>query len=1090
MPPTPGSAVVDPPSGLSRNQPLSRDLLLLALLGIPGVVASYLSVNIPNTAVFFDLRFAFGFVAFALLGRWSLAILLAAALSASGFHKVSLTTAFLGNMLYALPSVVVVRVVFRRWLVRLALPVLALGWVAMVLAINQLLITPAIWAVLAHIESRPIWPGIVDGWLAQPFLAESVLNGSLSALAICLWISHRTTVRGRNLLSTTLDSIGDAVIVTDPAGRVTRMNPVAEKLTGFSAGQARRRPISEVFRIVNDQTRRPADNPVQRVLEEGIVVGLANHTVLISRDGSERAIADSAAPIRDVDGTLRGVVMVFRDVSAEYARWTRLRQSEQYQQALLDASPQGVVALDMDGKVITWNRAAERILGFPAAQVLGQALPIIPPDARAEARAMQARVRQGESFSGVEVSRLRQDGSRVEVSLSTGPVRDADGTISATMALFEDLSERNRSARQLALQATVLAQIQDVVTVTDLDGNITYVNQAVTRHLNCEKDDLIGRNVCDAFGDDPAVRASQAEIIETTRREGSWRGQVINLTAEGNRVVLDCRTQVVRDGQGRAIGMCGISTDITERVQAEQALRKSEQRFRSFVEHASDIVYSLTPDGEFLYISPNWQELMGEPAEKAIGRNFRQYVHPEDVHLCEEFLARVLEEEQPQTSVEYRTLRPDGQIRWHVSKGSVLADAERDSVRYIGIARDVTSEKQAEIERQSLEEQLRQSQKLEAIGRLAGGVAHDFNNMLQAITGHAEMLLDEAQPDTPLHESLQEIRSAAERSSDLTRQLLAFARKQTITPRTLEINEAVAESLKMLQRLIGEDTALLWKPSPRARSVCLDPVQLDQILANLVVNARDAIESNGRITIETDSAAFDQQSSQDHPDARPGAYAVLAVSDNGVGMDAETASRIFEPFFTTKPDGQGTGLGLATVYGICKQNGGFIHVESRPGRGTTFRVYLPRVEDDPSQPPREQIEQQLRGNETILLVEDEEPLLRLGQKILTRYGYRVLPALGPKQAIELAGRTDSTIDLLVTDVVMPHRSGKELHDLLLRDRPGLKCLFISGYTADAIAQHGVLDPQVRFLQKPYASQDLAAKVRRILDEAAKPTRPA
>jgi signal transduction histidine kinase/ActR/RegA family two-component response regulator len=380
-----------------------------------------------------------------------------------------------------------------------------------------------------------------------------------------------------------------------------------------------------------------------------------------------------------------------------------------------------------------------------------------------------------------------------------------------------------------------------------------------------------------------------------------------------------------------------------------------------------------------------------------------------------------------------------------------------------------------------LEGQFRQAQKMEAVGRLAGGVAHDFNNMLQVITSYADILLTKLEPSDPLRAYVQLIAEAGQRSADLTHQLLAFARKQVVAPKTLDLNDIVASMLKMLGRLIGEDIDLQWKPVADPWLVRIDPSQIDQILANLVVNARDAIAGVGRITIETGKVEVDQVYCEGHVGFVPGQYVILAVSDDGCGMDKMTQARLFEPFFTTKPLGQGTGLGLATVYGIVKQNNGFIDVYTEPSKGTTFRIYLPRQTSDGHVTEEPHRESEARtGTETILLVEDEAALLELSRMLLERLGYTVLPAGSPLEAIRLVGEYAGEIHLLLTDVMMPAMSGRDLLQRLGELRPGLRCLFMSGYTADAIAHHGILDKGIHFLQKPFTLEKLATKLRETL----------
>jgi nitrogen-specific signal transduction histidine kinase/CheY-like chemotaxis protein len=404
-----------------------------------------------------------------------------------------------------------------------------------------------------------------------------------------------------------------------------------------------------------------------------------------------------------------------------------------------------------------------------------------------------------------------------------------------------------------------------------------------------------------------------------------------------------------------------------------------------------------------------------------------------------------------------------------------------------GIARDITARKQAEAEKARLEGQLLQAQKMESVGRLAGGVAHDFNNMLGVILGHTEMALDHVDASDPICADLREIRTAAERSADLTHQLLAFARKQTVAPMVLDLNQVVEGMLKMLERLIGEDVALTWRPTADLWPVMMDPSQVDQILANLCVNARDAIADVGRITIGTARSTLDEASCADHLGFVPGEYVVLTVSDDGCGMEKETMAHLFEPFFTTKGLGKGTGLGLATVYGIVKQNNGFISVSSEPARGSTFTIYLPRYEGTGEREGmRGAAASTPSGRETILLVEDEPAILKLTTAMLERQGYRVIGENTPGAAIRRAREHAGEIHLLMTDVVMPEMNGRDLARNLLSLYPHVKRLFMSGYTADIIAHHGVLDDGVYFIQKPFSRKDLAAKVREALDGEAQP----
>lgn len=432
--------------------------------------------------------------------------------------------------------------------------------------------------------------------------------------------------------------------------------------------------------------------------------------------------------------------------------------------------------------------------------------------------------------------------------------------------------------------------------------------------------------------------------------------------------------------------------------------------------------------------------------------------------------------------LELETVRKDESRGWMWVRGESVKDVSGSIVGLRGVSQDISMRKKAEAEQEKLKAQLLQAQKMESVGRLAGGVAHDFNNMLTIILGNTEIIMEESQLSDSHSDYLKEIYKAAEHSADLTKQLLTFARKQIIDPKVLNLNDVVGEMLKMLRRLIGEDIELNWLPADDLESVRMDPSQVDQILANLCINARDAIKNIGKVTIETDNISIDEQYCIGTIDAIPGDYVMISVTDNGLGMDNATMLNIFEPFFTTKNVDKGSGLGLATVFGIVKQNKGFIHVYSEPGYGSTFKIYLPQYHE--AELPRQ--DKVIRadsfyGKETILLVEDEPSILKLTKMMLKRLGYNILSASKPSEAIKIASESSSVIDMLITDVVMPDMNGRDLAKALTRLFPDLKCLFMSGYTANVIAHHGVLDSGVQFINKPFSKESLARKVREVLD---------
>lgn len=516
-------------------------------------------------------------------------------------------------------------------------------------------------------------------------------------------------------------------------------------------------------------------------------------------------------------------------------------------------------------------------------------------------------------------------------------------------------------------------------------------------------------------------------------------------------------------------------------VRDHAALSESESKYKTLVENIPQRIF--TKDTESVYVSCN------ENFAKDLGISPDQLAGKTDYDFFPRSLADKYRADDRRIMATGKTEELEqkyihsGEETWIHTIKTPIRREDGSVSGILGVSRDISERKRSKAEKENLRAQLIHAQKLEALGRLAGGVAHDFNNMLGVILGHADLALNQLTPAQPLFANLEEIYKAARRSANLTRQLLAFARKQTIAPNVLDLNDTVEGMLKMLQHLIGEDINLVWLPGKALWPVKVDPSQIDQILVNLCINARDAITGVGKVTIETHNRALDETCRTDQPEFVPGEYVLLTVSDNGCGMGQETQAHLFEPFFTTKTVGEGTGLGLATVYGVVKQNNGFIQVDSEPGRGTSFNIYLPRHVVKPDQMQNETtVAQPEQGCETILLVEDESAILNMMKLMLEKYGYQILVAPTPGEAIHIAKEYTGGINLLITDVVMPEMNGRDLATKLTSLYPGLKCLFASGYTGDVIARCGVLEERINFIQKPFSMQSLAAKVRELLDD--------
>ncbi|MBU4262681.1 MAG: PAS domain S-box protein [Proteobacteria bacterium] len=557
-------------------------------------------------------------------------------------------------------------------------------------------------------------------------------------------------------------------------------------------------------------------------------------------------------------------------------------------------------------------------------------------------------------------------------------------------------------------------------------------------------------------------------VDDTTRKQ---LGDALQKAHDNLEVIVEERTRELAKVNQELL------EEIDERKRAEEVLHKSEGRLRTLVQTIPDLIWLKDQDGVYLACNPMFERFFGAGELDIIGKTDYDFVDRELADFFVEHDRQAMAAGKPTRNEEWITFSDDGHRALLETTKTPMYDAGGALIGVLGIGHDIT-------EHRRLEDQFVQAQKMESVGRLAGGVAHDYNNMLSVILGHAELALAKTNPAEPLHEDLQEIIEAAKRSTEITRQLLAFARKQTIAPKVIDLNETVEGMLKMLRRLIGEEINLAWLPGLGLMPMKIDPSQLDQILANLCVNARDAITDVGKVTIQTDMVTLDKADCNSYPSLVPGNYVLLTVTDDGCGMDKEIQAKVFEPFFTTKGLGQGTGLGLATVYGIVKQNKGFVNVYSEPGLGTTFKIYLPcHVSNAVDSREEHTRETPLGQGEVILVVEDEVALLKLSRTMLESLGYAVLTASKTGEAMQLAKAHAGRIDLVIIDVVMPEMNGRELADQLQTLYPKIKILFMSGYTADIIAHHGVLAEGMHFIQKPLLRQDLAAKVHEVLAQA-------
>jgi len=762
-----------------------------------------------------------------------------------------------------------------------------------------------------------------------------------------------------------------------------------------------------------------------------------------------------------------------QQLAAMAAEQTRLRTENTVLRQLYERAPLSYQSLDENGNFLSVNQAWLNVLGYNREEVIGHHFgDFLHPDWRDHFKENFPRFKAIGEILGVEFEMRKKDGSYLFVSFNGKIGRDPQGHFQQTYCIFQDVTRQKQAEAQLkaseARHRSILMTAMDGFWVVDREGRIVEVNETYMRMSGYSQEELLAMTIAD-LEDKESTEDTAAHLRQVLNR-GEDRFFTRHRRKDGTVFDVEIRAQYNPATNGLYIVFL---RDITEQRRAEQALRESEERFKA-LHNASFGGITIHDQGVILDCNQGLAEITGYGVDELIGMDGLLLIAPSTRNLVREKIRAGYE--QPYEAMGIRKNGEEFPLRLEARN----IPYQGRQVRTVEF-RDITALKEAEAERERLQDQLVQAQKMESVGRLAGGIAHDFNNMLGVILGRTEMAQENVNPSLPLYADLEDIRKAAVRSANLTRQLLAFARKQTIAPQVLNFNTAVSSMLNMVQRLIGEDIDLVWLPRANLWPVRIDPSQLDQVLANLCVNARDAIAGVGKITIETENITFDQVYCANHHGYIPGEYVQLAISDDGCGMDRDALNHIFEPFYTTKETGKGTGLGLATVYGIVKQNNGFINVYTEPGQGTTFRIYLPRHSTQPdSAAEGAPAPLAKRGHETILLVEDEPAILAMTTTMLERLGYTTLPASTPDQALVLAESHDGAISLLLTDVVMPGMNGRDLARQILALHPEIRVLFMSGYTANVIAHHGVLDRGVQFIEKPFAKKDLAAKVREAL----------
>ncbi|MDK9706214.1 MAG: PAS domain S-box protein [Desulforhopalus sp.] len=845
--------------------------------------------------------------------------------------------------------------------------------------------------------------------------------------------------------------------------RFLDVNPAFEKITGLKRADLVGRTVLEVM----PETEPHWIETYGRVALSGESVHFENAAAAIERFFEVTAFQPMSGQF----------ACIFTDITKRRKNEEALRASEASLRAITDSAHDAILLMDPDGSITFWNPAAERIFGYRRQEVIGTDLHrlIAPERYHAAHKAGFAGFKHTGKGGAIDVTleleARHKDGHEIAVELALSALHLQTGW--HTVGIIRDVTERKMAEEKLRESEGRFRALHNAsfggIVIHD-QGVILDCNQGFCEQTGYTMDELIGMDGLKLI----------APLWRDLVRQNIRRGHDQPYDVEGLRKDGTCYPLTIRGKstpyKGRTVRVTEFR-DITERKATEKVLRETVARFKALFDATSDSVILIEPDGTILDLNENAARRRNIAPAAMLGKNLFGFLPAEAAASRREAVSRILAEKRLVHYEEVRNGRHYS-IRLHP-----VMDGQGQVIQIASFSRDVTEHKRSEEEMVKLQAQLHQSQKMEAVGQLAGGVAHDFNNMLGVILGHTELAMEQVKEPSPLLSDLQEIRRAAQRSAEITRQLLAFARKQTVAPKILDLNETVEGMLKMLRRLIGEDINLMWLPGSGLWPVKIDPSQIDQILANLCVNARDAITGGGNIIVETGNSTFDEEYCAGHSGFVSGEYVRLTVSDNGSGMDEIVLVHIFEPFFTTKEVGEGTGLGLATVYGAVKQNGGFINVASEPGQGTAFTIYLPKYHGEIRQlPVVEGAEDALRGDETILLVEDESTILKMVTIMLELLGYTVLPVGTPGEALRLAGEHTGRIDLLLTDVIMPEMNGRDLAEALGKKWPGMQCLFMSGYTANVITLHGVLDDGVNFIQKPFSKNDLAGKVRQALGQ--------
>jgi PAS domain S-box-containing protein len=860
----------------------------------------------------------------------------------------------------------------------------------------------------------------------------------------------------------------DAIFSINEQSIILFANQAAERIFGYSVSEMMHQPVTM---LMPDYLRDAHRAAVEGYLQKGQKHFSWTACKLTGLHSSGREFPVEISLGEHVNGKRRIFTGIVRDISEREHSETLVRQSQEKYASMVHSSPDAITLRSLpDRRYLEVNEGFTRLTGYTVPEVLGKT----PAELGlwVEDQPHQTTLQMVETKGQIQ-------GEEFRFRTKTGDIRY--GRVSAVrvtingqpcmLSVTHDITDRKRAEAAVSQLALIVESSDDAIVGESLDGKIISWNAGAERIYGYAANEVLGRSISILIP--PEQPDELAEILERLKRdERIQHYEAVRVRKDGRRINVSVSISPLKDAEGKIIGASAIARDVTERKSVEAQLLRSEAQFRSLVHDAPYGIYRVTSEGQLLHVNPALVTMLGYDSDEQLMRlNMEKEVY-RDPQARRRFIKEHAHEGDFR-AIEAEWRRKDGKFITVRLTGHPVLEKDNSIAYFEVFAEDIT-------ERRTLERQLLQAQKMEAIGRLAGGIAHDFNNLLSVILGHSDLLEQHVGTNGRFRKSVEATRSAAERAAALTMQLLAFSRKQMIEPTVIDLNKSVLEIQKMLHRVIGEDIELAIRLQPDLALIKADSGQLSQVLMNLAVNSRDGMPSGGKLAIETANVDLDATYVRQHLGAKPGRFVMLAVSDTGIGMDSDTLSHIFEPFFTTKDPGKGTGLGLSMVYGIIKQNNGYIMAYSEPDRGTTFKIYFPcTAESLPA--PREADKEIPGGSETILVVEDEVALRELTCVLLQEAGYTVLESSSVEDAIATGKDSHRKIDLLLTDIVMPRLDGRELANQLLVLRPSLRILYMSGYTDDVIVHRGVLSQGAMLVQKPFTKNTLLRKVRETLN---------